>query len=81
MPNLELLQALGEAYGLHQVNNDSAGAVEKVRAALADPEIREAAETHLAGLSELVRARSSGGRCGDHVSKITHDILSEALRA
>lgn len=73
-------QALGEAYGLHQVNNNAVAAVEKVRGVLADPAVRDEARTHLTELGALVRARSQGGRCGDHISKINHDILSEALR-
>lgn len=71
--------ALGTAYGLDQVDRDRAAAVRYLREAFASDEARKAAQDHHYELREIVAARTVGERCGCHVSKVTHDLLTEAL--
>jgi hypothetical protein len=71
--------ALAQAYTLDQVGNDRAGAVSTLRQAMATPEGRAAAEAEHRRLKEVVEARSQGGLCGCHVSKIHSDLLSLAF--
>ena len=69
-------KALSLAYDAAQRAGRREDAVKALREAATD---REAAETKLAELAAVVRARSLGPLCGCHVTKVTHDLLHEAL--
>ena len=84
MPALELRQALGTAYGLAQVQADRSGAVMHLRKVIDEQQAHDIAKAHLADLAAVVAARSQGpqgARCGCHITKLTHDLLAEALNA
>lgn len=80
MDTVELHYALGSAYTRTHVGKDRHGAVAELRGRLGTETARRIAAEHLAKLSETVRARTRGGRCGCVVTQTAHDLLSEALK-
>lgn len=81
MDTLQIRQLLGQAYGLHQVDRDPHKAVALVSRALSDDDARAAARKLLSDLSTVVKARSRApGECGCHVTAVSVNILSEALK-
>lgn len=70
---------IADAYDLDQGQKLHSAALQRIRDAVQDGETKTALLDEVARLGEVVRARSMGGRCGCHVSKVCHDLLTEAL--
>jgi len=78
-PGIKLRMALGAAYSDLHAGITRHVIVTRLRDLLADPAIAAAALPYHAKLSQAVIARTKGQLCGDYISKIQLELLSEAL--
>jgi hypothetical protein len=71
---------LGAAYTLSEVRRDRAGALAHLRSKSDGDEATAAAlKTKMYAYRDVVKARTMGRYCGDHVSKVLLDLLAEAF--
>ncbi len=77
-PALETL--LAGAYQLRQLQHNDPGGVAHLRDGFADDAaLKIEAEIERARLDDVIRARESGGKHGDHVSLVLGRLLGQAL--
>jgi hypothetical protein len=77
-PRKKLISALGRAYSDIYLGVHRQVVIKRLRD-LIRSDLNEIAQKHHQHLSELVRARSIGDRCGDFISKVQLELLSEAI--
>jgi hypothetical protein len=75
----KLRLALGAAYSDLYLGIGRQVIIKRLQALLAIPEIAAVVRGHHAHLAAIVAARSRGDQCGDHISKIQHELLTAAL--
>lgn len=74
-------ELLGRAYHLREVSGDGAGAAQLLReAAQADAKLMAGLRVEGSRLRAIVAARSQGGQCGCHVSRVMVELIDRALR-
>lgn len=72
--------ALGRAYSDVHSGLPRSQVVRRIREMLdAEPELLTAAREHHPKLAEIVRARTVGDRCGDHISQVQLELLTDAF--
>ena len=73
--------ALARAYHVSQVGGNHAAALAELRAALADdPDLMTAARAEHERLARFMGSLRGQARGGCHISKMTHGLLTAALR-
>jgi hypothetical protein len=78
--NLKLQTVLAVAYmKVFMLGHPRPEAIGALKEALKDDILKDEAAKQLAKLAEIVRARSIGERCGDHISKEYLELLMAAV--
>jgi hypothetical protein len=78
-PETKLRHALGAAYSSSVAGTPRDEIVNGLRSLIASEEIKPIVADYLSSLAMVVAARTSGARCGCHISQLQLDLLREAV--
>lgn len=76
---MKLKQALGRSYSDQHLGEYRGQIIRRLSQLIGEPGMISVARQHHANLHNIVKSRSIGNRCGDYVSKVQFDLLSQAL--
>lgn len=78
-PSIALKMALGLAYSESHKTLSRQPVIKELGRLLRRPDIAAIAPQYAANLENVVKSRTIGNRCGDYVSKVQFELLSEAM--